>query len=159
MPTLCDHRRPDYHPTGETCRRAADLKPGDSVAIIGGRHRPVHEVRPAGAGLTFLWLKGTDDGDIDVIERIPSNTPLPVRPAEGLSPEEQHPAPTQKLLDMPDCAHSWADGVTPCYRRPDFIVTGFDKVPRLACTGHVGDVLAEVTGPDQSATVTAYEGN
>lgn len=56
-----------------------------------------------------------------------------------------------KLLDLPDCAYTWVDDA-PCYARPAFVVVGSDKTPRRACEAHVGAVLTEVTGPDQSAT-------
>lgn len=35
----------------------------------------------------------------------------------------------------------------------------FRQTERLACIGHVGPVLAEVTGPDEAATVIEHEGD
>ncbi|MET7844032.1 hypothetical protein ABZT45_36645 [Streptomyces sp. NPDC005356] len=46
MSALCDHRRPDYHHDGETCRLAADLKPGDQGGVVTGAHVTVLEVHP-----------------------------------------------------------------------------------------------------------------
>ncbi|MFD8573687.1 hypothetical protein [Streptomyces sp. NPDC059639] len=161
--TLCAHARPDYHQLGETCRYAADLRPGDQVAVITGIHMTVYDARPADdPAMIDLHYDGTDADDPALATQIHGRAIVPVIPADGLTAQEQQhqdQAPAiMKLLNLPDCAYSWTYTDRPCYARPAFVVTGFDKVERLACLEHVGHVLAEVTGPDQAASVIEYEG-
>ncbi|MEU6846308.1 hypothetical protein ABZ930_30985 [Streptomyces sp. NPDC046716] len=160
--TLCAQARPDSHQPGETCRYAADLRPGDQVAVITGIFMTVYSACPAdGPNMIDLHYDATGRRPA-LATQIHAHTLASVIPADGLTTQEQYhqdQRPTVvKLLNLPDCVCSWTYIDTPCCARPAFAVTGFDKVERLACLEHAGHVLAEVTGPDQAASVIEYEG-
>ncbi|MFF1594322.1 hypothetical protein ACFVY0_40495 [Streptomyces sp. NPDC058286] len=142
MSALCDHARPDYHHEGETCRCAADLKPGDQVGIVTGAHVTILEAHPnIEPGRTSVLFTNSTDGPT----RIASDTILPVRPADGLAPET-------------GCTGTDSDE-RPCRSRPAFTVTTPTKAQALACEWHIPDLLHATIGPERvSATVTAYEG-
>ncbi|MYT72473.1 MULTISPECIES: hypothetical protein [unclassified Streptomyces] len=161
--TLCAHARPDHHQPGETCRYAADLKPGDSVAVLPGIFMTVYDARPAD-DLTVMDIvyDHMDADDPALTTQVPARALVSVIPADGLTTEEkqhQDQAPAiMKPVNLPDCAYSWTYEDKPCYDRPAFVITGFDKAERLACLKHAGAVLAEITGPAQAASVIEFEG-
>lgn len=110
----------------------------------------VHDARPATCpGYTALGYDIADADDPALTTQLPARTVLPVRPAEGLSSDEQHPptpAPAViKLLDLPDCAYTGVDDA-PCYPRPAFVVVPrcqeLGTPVRAAATGLPGSTQA-----------------
>ncbi|GGO58800.1 hypothetical protein [Streptomyces lasiicapitis] len=115
MSTLCNHRRPDHHSEGETCRYARDLKPGDKVGVLSGAQATVRDAHPAADhdGYTSVLLDVSWDGPA----LIAADTILPVRPLEGLThdelPEPEPEVEVQVRLEITEeCAYDFTTTVT-----------------------------------------------
>ncbi|MFZ3562689.1 hypothetical protein ACOKM5_42920 [Streptomyces sp. BH097] len=90
--SICTHR-PGYHHNGETCRTAAELKPGDRIPVLDGAAlATVLDARPAEDGWMSVLLDASGDG----AALIASDTVLSVRPADGLRADEL-PAPDPEV--------------------------------------------------------------
>lgn len=97
MSKICTHR-PDYHFEGETCRYARELKPGDQINVLAGAFVVVLEAHPASDAEG--WISVLLDGSIDGPTPLAHDSILPVRPVDGLRPDEM-PVPD---VDVEVCA-------------------------------------------------------
>ncbi|MET9499549.1 hypothetical protein [Streptomyces sp. NPDC006552] len=94
MSKLCAHRRPDHHVDGETCRYASELKPGDQINVLNGVLVRVLQADPIEDAED--WIAVLLDGSVDGPTPLARDSILPVRPADGLRPDEM-PAPDRDV--------------------------------------------------------------
>lgn len=87
MSTVCTHSL-GQHRSGETCRPAREVKPGDQIRILSGAVlAPVHDACPAAEdGHTAILLDVAWNGSCPVL--VASDVVLEVGPADGLAAEE-----------------------------------------------------------------------
>lgn len=84
---LCTHHRPDHHFKGETCRYASELQPGDKINVLDGALVTVVDAHPAQHDEEG-WVSVLLDGSLDGPTLVACDAVLPVRPADGLRPDE-----------------------------------------------------------------------